>query len=153
MHIHLQRTTPPGQPRTFGRLSIDGLIICHTLEDEVREVIGQPVATWKVHGQTAIPSSQFCGRDYVVTLEQSPKFGADTITIHDVPGFAGVRIHSGNGIEDTEGCPLLGLEVNARGIVAGTSRPAVAVVKGRIAQAINAGEAVTLAISNTVVQA
>jgi hypothetical protein len=133
-------------------LSIDGIIICHTLEDEVREVIGQPVDVWKVHGQTAIPSSQFCGRDYVVTLEQSPRFGADTITIHNVPGFVGVRVHAGNDTSDTEGCPLLGMQVNALGIVGGTSRPAVALVKGRIAQALNLGEQVTLAISNTVVQ-
>ena len=153
MHMHLQRISPPGQPRTFGRLSIDGTIICHTLEDEVREQHGMPVDAWKLRGQTAIPSSQFVGRDYMVTLEQSPRFGADTITIWDVPGFTGVRIHAGNDETDTEGCPLLGMQVNAHGIVAGTSRPAVALVKGRIAQAINAGDVVTLAISNTVVNA
>ena len=40
---------------TIGSLSIDGDFECWVLEDTVREVPGQPVAAWKVHGKTAIP--------------------------------------------------------------------------------------------------
>lgn len=153
MNLTLQRTTPPGQPRTFGKLFIDDVFVCHTLEDEVREQLGVPVADWKIKAATAIPSTAFAKTSYQVTLEQSARFGPDTISVNNVPGFSFIRMHAGNTEADTEGCPLLGMQVNALGIVGGTSRPAVALVKGRIAQAINAGESVWLTINNAVEQA
>jgi hypothetical protein len=148
MELLLKRSVTPDATRTFGKLFIDGVMVCHTLEDEVRELLNKPVYEWKVQGATAIPSTDFVGEPYLITLEQSPRFGADTITVWDVPGFTGVRIHAGNTEADTQGCPLLGMDVNAAGIVPGTSRPAVALVKGRIAQAMNAGATVRLTIVN-----
>ncbi len=150
MNLTLQRLTPPGKARTFGKLVIDDVFVCFTLEDEVREQLGQPVADWKIKSATAIPSTAFAGAAYRVTLEPSARFGADTITVHDVPGFKYIRVHGGNTEADTEGCPLLGMQVNAAGIVGGTSRPAVALVKGRIAEALNRGEEVWLTINNLV---
>lgn len=82
---------------TIGRLYIDGAYFCDTLEDRVRN--GE-----KVKGKTAIP----VGR-YNVVKTMSPKYGKILPEIKDVPGFSGVRIHSGNTAEDTEGCILLGL--------------------------------------------
>lgn len=142
--LTLQRTTPPGAPRTFGKLlAEDGHRLCYTLEDEVRELPGVPVASWKVKGATAIPTGR-----YHVTLEHSPRFGPDTLTLQNVPGFVGVRMHAGNTEADTEGCPLLGMEVNPHGILGGTSRPAVALVKHLVQQAINGGEQVVLDVVN-----
>ncbi len=116
---------------TLGKLYDEGgRFLCYSLEDVVREVAGQPVAQWKVKGETAIPSGV-----YRLTLERSPRFGPDTMTLHDVPGFVGVRIHAGNTDADTEGCPLLGLAVDAGGIVAGSSRPAVLLVRELVAAA------------------
>lgn len=148
MKLTLRRTVSAG-PRTFGDLiAEDGHRLCHTLEDEIREVEGQPVSEWKIKGATAIPSGE-----YRVTLEDSPRFGADTLTVNDVPGFVGVRMHAGNTEADTEGCPLLGMAINAAGIVGGTSRPAVALVKEVVRQAIERGEIVWLAVENPVATA
>jgi hypothetical protein len=89
---------------TIGKMFIDGVFACFTLEDEVREVEGQPVSEWKIKGATAIPAGS-----YRVTLEHSARFGPDTPTINDVPGFQYIRMHAGNTAADTEGCLLLGL--------------------------------------------
>ena len=148
MKLTLQRTSVAGHPMTFGKLFADGQFLVYTLEDEVREVQGQPVASWKIKGQTAIPSGE-----YRITLEHSPRFGPNTLTVHDVPGFVGVRIHAGNTVADTEGCPLLGMAVNAHGIVGGTSSPAVKLVKQLVGAAIARGELVLMDVVNATVLA
>lgn len=143
MKLTLQRDDLQAS-RTFGRvLAEDGHRLCYVLEDAVREVPGRPVAEWKIHGKTAIPAGE-----YKITLENSPRFGPNTLTVHDVPGFTGVRIHAGNTEADTEGCPLLGMEVTPTGIMGGTSRPAVALVKELVRQAIARGEVVLMTVAN-----
>jgi len=130
--------------RTFGKLlAPDGHRLCYVLEDAQREVEGQPVSAWKIPGKTAIPAGE-----YRITLENSPRFGPDTLTVVGVPGFVGVRMHAGNTEADTEGCPLLGLEVTPTGIMGGTSRPAVQLVKELVRQAINSGEVVLMRVVN-----
>lgn len=76
--------------------------LCWSLEDVVREVPGQPVASWKIHGKTAIPRGR-----YRVIVDHSEHFGKDLPHLLDVPGFDGVRIHGGNTAADTEGCVLV----------------------------------------------
>lgn len=85
----------------IGETSIDGKRFGYCLEDAVREIPGQPVESWKIHGKTAIPTGE-----YRVVLAMSPRFKRIMPTILDVPGFYGVRIHGGNSSDDTEGCPL-----------------------------------------------
>lgn len=144
MNLVLQRDTGPGHPRTFGRLlAEDGHRLCYTLEDEVREIDGIPVADWKVKGATAIPAGR-----YRVTLAYSPRFGPDTLTVHDVPGFSYIRMHAGNTEKDTDGCPLLGMEVYPHGIVGGTSRPAVKLVQLLVRAAADRGGEVWLTVRN-----
>lgn len=142
MKLTLQRTHAVGE-RTFGKLYADGRWLCYTLEDKVREIPGRPPEEWKVHGQTAIPQGE-----YRITLEDSPRFGAGTLTVNSVPGFKGVRMHAGNTEKDTEGCPLLGAAINEGGIVGGTSRQAVDMVKRIVAMAIESGERVTMFVFN-----
>jgi len=99
----LLRRKPTVKKTTFGDLFLDGKHFCFTLEDVVREVVGQPVEKWKVSGETAIPAGR-----YAVELVNSPRFGPDTLSLKDVPGFTTIRIHSGNDDADTEGCILVG---------------------------------------------
>lgn len=149
MELVLQRTHDNGRA-TFGKLFVDGRFICYTLEDVVREQMGTPVADWKIRGETAIPSTTYAGTSYRVTLETSARFGADTLTIHSVPGFDAIRMHAGNTEQDTEGCVLLGAAIDGRGICAGTSRPAVALVRELVHQAIASDIRVSLTIRNPV---
>ena len=122
---------------------VNNVFICHSLEDQIREVPGQPVEQWKVRGKTAIPAGT-----YRVTLEYSPRFGVDTPTIHGVPGFVGIRMHAGNVHEDTEGCPLLGMQATECSLIGGTSKPAVRVVKQELLEAIERGEQISITITN-----
>jgi hypothetical protein len=142
MILTLQRRPSVGGA-TIGKLSIDGTFACYSLEDQIREVPGQPVDSWKVHGQTAIPAGE-----YRVTLENSGRFGPDTLTINNVPGFKYIRMHAGNTAKDTEGCPLLGMQATDTTLIGGTSRPAVALVKGEVNRAITRGELIRIEIRN-----
>lgn len=142
MKITVQRR-PSYAYATVGALYIDGVQRCYTLEDEVRERTGIPVSEWKVKDATAIPAGT-----YRVTLELSTRFGPDTLTINDVPGFTSIRMHAGNTSADTEGCLLLGMKAMASSIVGGTSKPAVDLIKGLVKAAIASGDEVTIEIEN-----
>ena len=94
---------------TIGELLIDGLFECYTLEDVERPV--------KIKNETAIPKGT-----YKVIINQSNRFKRLLPLLIDVPGFEGVRIHSGNSNHDTEGCILVGQSRNKNYI--GQSRKA-----------------------------
>ncbi len=144
MEIVLQRLKDQFPTRTPGELRVNGVFFCYTVEDEVREDQARPVAAWKVPGATAIPAGR-----YLLTLEDSPRFGPGTITVNRVEGFSGVRIHGGNDEGDTEGCPLVGYELTGEGtITAGQSKAAVANLKRNIREAIARGERVFIDVRN-----
>lgn len=102
MRLQLRRDDP-GPDCQFGVLYVDGKRFCETLEDVCREVAGADVSAWKIHGRTAIPRGS-----YRVEITWSPRFKRRLPLLVDVPGFAGIRIHPGNGAADTEGCILVG---------------------------------------------
>lgn len=132
MNLLLQRQ-PSTDGLTHGDLSMDGQWFCYTLEDVVREV--------KIKGETAIPAGT-----YRITLEHSPRFGPNTLTVRDVPNFTGVRIHAGNTAHDTAGCPLVGMERTETGIR--DCKPALTDLKAEVAAALQAGEDVWLEVKN-----
>lgn len=95
MRLVLQRKWATGKS-TIGELYVDGVFECYTLEDVVR-------SGPKVPGATAIPAGK-----YKIIIDMSTRFKRLMPHVLNVPGFEGVRIHSGNTDADTEGCPLLG---------------------------------------------
>jgi hypothetical protein len=132
---------------TEGILSINGIRQCVTLEPTYREVIGQPVASWKIAGTTAIPAGT-----YDVTIDYSPKFGRMMPLINGIQDFEDVRIHPGNSDVDTEGCILLGTEI-VNGDFIGESQLAFNYFFTDLQNAIASGESPTITIQGTPPQA
>lgn len=94
---------------TIGRLYVDGVYVCDTLEDRDRLYFGEN----KVYGKTAIPVGT-----YTITFTYSPKFSKKDPykyvgdgylpLLLDVPQFDAIRIHCGNDENDSAGCVLVG---------------------------------------------
>ena len=84
-----------GDKSIIGEMTVDGIFECFTLEDVERPV--------KIKGETAIPKGT-----YKVIINESNRFKRQLPLLLNVPGFEGVRIHSGNTNHDTEGCILVG---------------------------------------------
>ena len=91
---------------TIGRLYVDGNYFCDTLEDTVRDLNKNGKfdnGEKKVYAKTAIPYGT-----YEIKWTYSPRFKKYTPQLMNVPSFEGIRIHSGNTSDDTEGCLILG---------------------------------------------
>ena len=92
---------------TIGKLYIDGEYFCDTLEDKDRGLTDSmtvsEISKIKIKKETAIPTGT-----YKVTITYSNRFKKNMPLINDVKGFEGIRIHSGNTNQDTEGCVLVG---------------------------------------------
>lgn len=92
---------------TIGKLLVDDVYFCDTLEDRDRGLRQEMDLQWikylKVYGKTAIPTG-----NYSVAITYSPKFHRELPLVLDVKGFDGIRIHSGNTENDTLGCILVG---------------------------------------------
>ena len=126
MHLALHRTTFTNES-TIGQLTVDGVFECYVLEDVVRKP-GEA----KTFGKTAIPAGT-----YRVIVDMSNRFRKLMPLLLNVPGFAGVRIHSGNTAADTEGCLLLGLDQKKDFV--GRSRDAFSRFFPRLQDAVAAG--------------
>ena len=144
MNLILRRR-PSGYKCTIGEMyGNDGLLVCYTLEDVVREVIGQPVMAWKIKGETAIPQGR-----YRITLTNSKRFKRVLPLVNMVEGFEGIRIHPGNTDADTEGCILPGMSVSPDENSVLESRYAFAKVYKLIDTALMAGEEVWIDVRNS----
>lgn len=87
---------------TVGELTFDGIKL-FTLEDTFRK------DGFKIAGKTAIPFGT-----YEVIVNFSDRFQRPMPLLLNVPGFNGVRIHSGNTSADTLGCLLLGFQYDEK---------------------------------------
>ena len=120
----LLRRDPSTAAATLGELSVDGQFECYTCEDIVREV--------KIKGDTAIPAGR-----YQVKVTMSNRFQKLLPLLLNVPNFEGVRIHTGNTAEDTEGCILVGQQIEGDSVR--DSRPAFAHLFQKIQAALQDG--------------
>lgn len=106
-----------GPRYTIGKLFINGVYECDTLEDQDRGLTSQmsleEIKTKKVYGVTAIPTGTYS----INMTTVSPKFKDRAWAkpykgilprLENVKGYEGVLIHVGNKAEDTLGCILVG---------------------------------------------
>lgn len=123
--------------RTIGRLFIDGILKCYTIEDEVRLI--------KIKGKTAIPYGTYeVGTRYSPRF--SPKFGHEMLWIKNVPDFEYILIHTGNTEYDTEGCLIVGSKIgtlNGQTAVIG-SKTAYSIIYPIISNYLETGGKVTI---------
>lgn len=99
-----------GKDYTAGQLFINDEFFCWTLEDLERDR--------KIQNETAIPKGK-----YEVIINMSNRFKMYMPLLLNVPNFSGIRIHSGNTKDDTEGCILVCNEDSRDGF-GGNSRAA-----------------------------
>ena len=92
---------------TIGHLFINDEYFCDTIEDKDRglddSMTESEIKKIKIKGKTAIPTGE-----YKLAIDYSPHFGKNCFHILNVKGFDGIRIHSGNDEEDSEGCLIVG---------------------------------------------
>ena len=83
----------------IGRVFVQDQHFCYSIEDAHR--------TTKVPGQTCIPDGT-----YPLATRWSPKFSPknqhDMIWVKNVPDFEFILIHTGNTVDDTDGCLIIG---------------------------------------------
>lgn len=108
MKLKLKRVFK-GPDYTIGKLFINDVYFCDTLEDKVRNLPKE----MKIFGKTAIPygvyeidmnfvSPKFKNRSW------AKKYKGIVPRLKNVPYFSGVLIHPGNTQYDTDGCILVG---------------------------------------------
>lgn len=133
---------------TIGKLFINGIQYCYTLEDTIRGLNEE-----KIYGETAIPEGT-----YEITYRTESKMLEDVyktkyadiknergmLWIRNIPGFEYVYIHIGNYPTDTLGCILLGM---SKGIdFIGDSTKAYKTVYPIIADELDKGNKVYITI-------
>ena len=128
---------PSGDKCTHGKLYVNGVFECFTLEDKDRKLES---GGEKVYGQTAIPRGS-----YKVIINFSQRFKRDLPLLLNVPQFTGVRIHAGNTAEDTEGCVLVGSSRGDQRV--NNSRVAFNKLFDQLDEAYAANESITMEIA------
>lgn len=104
---------------TIGKLYIDNVFFCNTLEDKDRGLnSGMPleeVRKTKKASITAIPTGTYNVRMDMVSPKYSKSdwyikncHGARMPRLENVIGYEGVLIHPGNSAKDSDGCILVG---------------------------------------------
>jgi len=139
--LDIFRDTEQGKV-TFGKLYIEGEYVCETLEDKFNEP--------KVKGETRIPAGTYDLKLRVkspMADRYRARYGENhsgMIWLQDVPDFTYVYIHTGNDEDDTDGCPLVGMNRGYETIY--NSRDAYSLIWPRVIEAIEFCEDVSITI-------
>lgn len=147
--LQRERSTELGTP---GKLFFGGSSV-FIVEDIVREPErGRPVdqklldawvRSWKIDGVTAIPAGR-----YLLAWTWSSTFQKFTLQAINVPGFGGIRIHSGNTAKDTRGCIIPGLARHPNGTDVLRSRAALPKIEDFVRRSLEATVPVWLDVRN-----
>lgn len=153
MTIRVERKWPKAA-YTIGRLYVNGVYFCNTLEDKDRGLTdsmrASEIENLKVYGETAIPKG--C---YEISMKTpSPKYsqiswykyltGGYMPRLLCVKGFEGVLIHPGNTAADTLGCILVGKNTAVGRLT--QSRDTFAALYRQMKAAANRGERIMITI-------
>ena len=122
---------------TIGKLYVNGIYSCETLEDKDRKI---ETGGTKQPGVTCIPRGT-----YETIIDFSNRFQVRMPLLLNVPQFVGVRIHPGNTDKDTEGCILVGKTRGADFV--GDSRIAYNALFADLDAALLAGEKIEIEIT------
>jgi hypothetical protein len=153
MRLTVERRWPKAT-YTIGRLYVDGVYFCNTLEDTDRGLNKfmreDEIVQKKVYGETAIPKGTYViDMDTVSPKYAAVKFFADVCEgkvprLRNVPGFDCILIHTGNTALDTRGCLLVGLNTKVGQVT--SSRDTFQKLYAKMKEAKDKGEAVTIEI-------
>jgi len=142
--LHLTRDVF-GSDATLGVLRWQDLDFGYVVEDEDRgleqDMTPEEIKAIKVQAETAIPAGV-----YPVKTTWSPKYQRNMPLVVGVPGYRGVRIHSGNDEGDTAGCLLTGLSRDVERMMVFRSRLACDWLYEQIAELESGGYEVTILI-------
>ena len=139
---------------TIGRLYVDGVYFCNTLEDKCRGLKQTDsiyfIKQRKVYGETAIPSGTYTVAMNVI----SPKYAAiawywqlcqgKMPRLLNVPGFEGILVHPGNDPTQTLGCLLVGKNTKVGQLT--ESKATFKALYKEMKEAYDAGEEITIII-------
>lgn len=132
-----------GMNSTLSRLLVNSKAYGYVLEDTDRGLLQSmsldEIRRIKIPERTAIPAGR-----YRVDITWSNRFKRKMIILIGVPGFSGIRSHSGNKHTNTEGCLLPGLKYGAESgeYIVGDSRKAYEPLHESVLSALNSGEEV-----------
>ena len=105
MELYLKRTIKLPE-RTIGEFTVNNKLV-YTIEDTDRGLDSSMdlafIKRTKIKAKTAIPTGR-----YQIKSTYSPRFARNTLQLIRVPGFDGIRVHSGNTELHTEGCLIIG---------------------------------------------
>lgn len=139
---------------TIGRLYIDGVLFCNTLEDKDRGLKQTDslatIQSKKVYGETAIPTGTYNIRMDI----KSPKYSLLSWyknlckgfmpRLENVPGWSGILIHPLNSPDQTLGC--LGVGKNTQVGKLTDSKNTFAKLYKKMKKAYDKGEKITIEI-------
>lgn len=139
---------------TIGRIYIDGVYFCDTIEDKDRGLTNKmtpaQIKKVKVYSQTAIPTGT-----YNVTLKvKSGTFSKKAYyakfcngyvpRLLSVPGFEGILMHTGNTQNDSSGCIIVGKNTVVGKVT--DSKVTFEALYAKLKAASNKGESITITI-------
>ena len=139
---------------TIGRLYVDGIYVCDTVEDKDRGLKShhprEQISKVKVYGETAIPMGT-----YTIDMDKvSPKFSNRSWAkpysgkiprLLSVPGFESILIHPGNTAASSLGCILVGINDKV-GRVSDSQRTFKRLMDDYLVPAHERGDTITITI-------